>query len=249
MLSVVVPILNEAENIRPLVAEIYAALADLMEFEVLYVDDGSTDDSPAILAALSREKANFRVLTHRNSCGQSAALRSGIRAAHYPWIATLDGDGQNDPADLPALWKARPEHAGPEIAWMAIGHRVDRRDTWAKRKASRFANGLRRRVLRDNTPDTGCGIKIFSRQLFLELPWFSHIHRFLPALVRRSGGTSVSVPVAHRERTRGTSKYGVLDRAWVGLWDLMGVMWLMRRNANPIVTETSDDTPEKPEAS
>jgi glycosyltransferase involved in cell wall biosynthesis len=249
MLSVVVPILNEAENIRPLVAEIYAALADLTEFEVIYVDDGSTDDSPALLSELSREHSNFRVLTHQKACGQSAALRSGIRAARYPWIATLDGDGQNDPADLPALWKARPESADPETAWMAIGHRVDRRDTWAKRKASRFANGLRRRVLRDQTPDTGCGIKIFGRQMFLDLPWFSHIHRFLPALVRRAGGASVSVPVAHRERTRGTSKYGVLDRAWVGMWDLMGVVWLMRRNANPIVAEGTTEAAPFPEKS
>jgi dolichol-phosphate mannosyltransferase len=165
-------------------------------------------------------------------------LRTGIVAANFPWIATLDGDGQNDPADLPAFWNAKPNDPEAE-KWMAIGHRVDRHDSGGKRFASKFANCIRRRALRDDTPDTGCGIKLFPRELFLQLPWFSHIHRFLPALIRRAGGTSVSLPVSHRDRTHGESKYGIWDRAWVGIWDLLGIMWLLRRNAVPVVKEIS----------
>jgi len=239
MLSVVIPVLNEAPNLRDLLQEIVAALGPVTEFEIVLVDDFSTDETVEMTSALLEEFPMLRMLRHDRRSGQSAGLRSGIRAARYPWIATLDGDGQNNPADLPKLWGARPSAsaAAPLPKWMAIGHRVDRRDTGAKKFASRFANGLRRRALRDDTPDTGCGIKIFPRELFLQLPWFSHIHRFLPALVRRAGGTSVSIPVSHRERTRGQSKYGVLDRAWVGIWDLVGVMWLLRRNAEPEVEE------------
>lgn len=249
MLSVVIPVLNEAPNLRDLLQEVTAALESEMPFEILLVDDASSDDTAELTPALMAEFPTLRVLRHHRRCGQSAGLRTGIRAATYPWIATLDGDGQNNPADLPKLWAARPAEAmratdaiasGQQAAlpkWMAIGHRVDRRDTGAKRFASRFANGLRRRALKDDTPDTGCGIKIFPRELFLQLPWFSHIHRFLPALIRRAGGTSVSIPVSHRQRTRGQSKYGVFDRAWVGIWDLMGVMWLLRRNAEPQVEE------------
>ncbi|MBC8405813.1 MAG: glycosyltransferase family 2 protein [Planctomycetes bacterium] len=235
MLSVVIPVLNEAPNLRDLLQEIRQALDAVMPFEIILVDDASTDNTDALLPQLFDEFPQLRVLRHDRRSGQSAGLRTGIRAARYEWIATLDGDGQNDPADLPKLWAARPTEAAP--CWMAIGHRLDRRDTGAKRFASKFANGLRRRALRDDTPDTGCGIKIFPRELFLQLPWFNHIHRFLPALVRRAGGTSISIPVGHRERTRGQSKYGVWDRAWVGIWDLMGVMWLLRRNAVPHVEE------------
>ncbi|NQU50497.1 MAG: glycosyltransferase family 2 protein [Planctomycetes bacterium] len=235
MLSVVIPVLNEAPNLRDLLQEIRQALDAVMPFEIILVDDASTDYTDSLLPQLFDEFPQLRVLRHDRRSGQSAGLRTGIRAARYEWIATLDGDGQNDPADLPKLWAARPAEAAP--SWMAIGHRLDRRDTGAKRFASKFANGLRRRALRDDTPDTGCGIKIFPRELFLQLPWFNHIHRFLPALVRRAGGTSISIPVGHRERTRGQSKYGVWDRAWVGIWDLMGVMWLLRRNAVPHVEE------------
>jgi dolichol-phosphate mannosyltransferase len=236
MLSVVIPVLNEAPNLRDLLQETVAALEPITTFEIILVDDFSTDETVEMTLALLAEFPMLRMLRHDRPSGQSAGLRTGIRAASYPWIATLDGDGQNNPADLPKLWAARPAEASK---WMAIGHRVDRRDTGAKRFASRFANGLRRRALKDDTPDTGCGIKIFPRELFLQLPWFSHIHRFLPALIRRADGTSVSIPVSHRERTRGQSKYGVWDRAWVGIWDLMGVMWLLRRNAEPQVDEVS----------
>jgi len=219
-----------------LLEETRQALSPIVEFEILLVDDASTDETPSLIQELLKDFPQLRVLQHHKRSGQSAGLRTGIHAASFPWIATLDGDGQNDPADLPAFWNAKPN--GPEAKkWMAIGHRMDRRDGSAKRFASKFANGLRRRALRDDTPDTGCGIKLFPRELFLQLPWFSHIHRFLPALIRRAGGTSVSLPVSHRERTRSESKYGIWDRAWVGIWDLLGIMWLLRRNAAPIVKE------------
>lgn len=238
MISVVVPILNESGNINPLIDEIHAALRDrFAEYEIVYVDDGSTDDSPKELAERMAVDPHLRVIRHTKACGQSSGVRTGVKYAKYPWIATLDGDGQNHPGDIPALWDAKPEGLTPEQPWLAIGHRVDRQDTNSKRWASRFANRVRAKTLQDDTPDTGCGIKLFSRATFLDMPWFNHVHRYLPALVRRAGGTSVSVPVRHRERGEGTSKYGVWDRAWVGMRDLRGVKWLMARNAVPVAEE------------
>jgi len=238
MISVVVPVLNESGNINSLIDEIHEALAPRFdEYEIIYIDDGSTDQTPQELAERKARDPKLRILRHAKACGQSSGVRSGVRAARFPWIATLDGDGQNHPGDIPALWDARPKGLTPEQPWLAIGHRVDRQDTNSKRWASRFANRLRARVLRDDTPDTGCGIKVFSRHTFLTLPWFNHMHRYFPALVRRAGGTSISVPVRHRERGAGNSKYGVWDRAWVGIWDLMGVRWLMKRNAVPEIHE------------
>ncbi|PCJ54204.1 MAG: dolichol-phosphate mannosyltransferase [Planctomycetota bacterium] len=238
MISVVVPVLNEAGNINPLIDEIHAALSPRFEeYEIIYIDDGSSDATPAELAERKAQDPHLRILRHAKSYGQSSGVRSGVRAARFPWIATLDGDGQNHPGDIPALWDARPADITPEQPWLAIGHRVDRQDTNSKRWASRFANRLRASVLRDDTPDTGCGIKLFSRHTFLTLPWFNHMHRYFPALIRRAGGTSISVPVRHRERGAGTSKYGVWDRAWVGIWDLMGVKWLVKRNAVPDIHE------------
>ncbi|MDP7062355.1 MAG: glycosyltransferase [Planctomycetota bacterium] len=238
MISVVVPILNESGNINPLIDEIHAALGDrFAEYEIIYVDDGSTDDSPKELAERLALDSHLRVIRHSKACGQSSGVRTGVKHAKFPWIATLDGDGQNHPGDIPALWDAKPEGLSPETPWLAIGHRVDRQDTNSKRWASRFANRIRAKALQDDTPDTGCGIKLFSRATFLDLPWFNHVHRYLPALVRRAGGTSVSVPVRHRERGEGTSKYGVWDRAWVGMRDLRGVKWLMARNAVPFAEE------------
>ena len=234
LLAVVVPVRNEAENIAPLVAEISAALG-AVPHEIIYVDDGSTDGTAAALALTAASTPALRVLRHASSCGQSAAIVSGVRAARAAWIATLDGDGQNDPADIPALWDFA--QAEPGAARMLVaGWRVTRRDTQVKRLSSRFANGLRARLLGDATPDTGCGLKLFPRALFLELPPFDHMHRYLPALVLRVGGRVVSRPVNHRPRTRGVSNYGTLDRALVGITDLMGVMWLQRRWKRPQVS-------------
>ncbi len=235
-LSVVVPVRNEAPNIAPLIAEIRAALAGIPH-EIVYVDDGSTDSTAAELAQQAAA-GPLRWLRHRQSCGQSAAILTGIRAATAPWIATLDGDGQNDPADIPALL-ARAEAAGPGLI---AGHRTHRQDSAVKRLSSRFANGLRARMLGDATPDTGCGLKVFPREAFMALPAFDHMHRFLPALFLRAGLPVVSVPVNHRPRLRGVSNYGTLDRALVGITDLAGVMWLQRRWRRPeIATEASEE--------
>lgn len=232
LLSVVVPVRNEAGNIQPLLDEIAAALRGV-DHEVVYVDDGSTDATPAQLrAAQAALPPGALVLRrHRRSCGQSAAVVTGVRAARGAYIATLDGDGQNDPADIPALL-ARAQAAGDPLLLVA-GHRTRRRDTWVKRRSSQVANRVRAALLHDATPDSGCGLKLFRRQAFGELPCFDHMHRYLPALFIRAGGHVESVPVNHRPRTRGRSNYGTLDRLWVGLSDLVGVAWLQRRWKRP----------------
>jgi glycosyltransferase involved in cell wall biosynthesis len=231
-LSVVIPVRNEAPNIAPLVAEIRAALDGICDYEIVYVDDGSSDETAAALRALAAGFPRLRLLRHRQSAGQSAAIRSGVKAAAAPWIATLDGDGQNDPADIPRLWQiARAAPAEEKL--LVAGWRQRRRDSGVKRLSSRIANRVRGALLGDGTPDTGCGLKIFRRALFLDLPFFDHCHRFLPALVKREGGRVVSVAVNHRPRERGTSNYGTLDRLFVGIADLLGVMWLMRRAKLP----------------
>ena len=228
-LSVVVPVHNERDNVAPLVREIEAALAPLsLTWEMVYVDDRSRDDTLAQLRALKAAHPRLRVLHHRSQSGQSTALRTGIKAARGRWIATLDGDGQNDPADIPKLLAARD--AGNPKTRLYAGWRVQRRDSGSKRWASKVANAIRARLLRDETPDTGCGIKLFERAVYLDLPYFDHMHRYLPALVKRAGWQSVSVPVNHRERTAGQSKYNNLQRAWVGLKDLRGVAWLIQRS-------------------
>ena len=234
--SVVIPVKNEAGNIAPLVAEITAALDGFVEYEIVYVDDGSDDATVTEIRQTQATNPRLRLVRHRSGCGQSAAIRSGVRAARGDWIATLDGDGQNDPADIPVLWRiARESPAEPPL--LVAGHRAHRQDSWSKRRASRIANAVRARMLRDDTPDTGCGLKLFRRQLFLNLPYFDHMHRFLPALVLREGGTVRSVPVNHRPRERGASKYGVFDRLGVGIADLLGVMWLRRRARRPTLIE------------
>jgi dolichol-phosphate mannosyltransferase len=241
MISIVVPVLNEAGNINPLIDEIHEALAPRFDtYEIVYINDGSSDDTARELSERQSHDQRLKVVTHDKPYGQSAGVRSGVLAATGPWIATLDGDGQNHPGDIPALFDAIPDGISPDDAWLAIGQRVDRRDTTSKRLASRFANKLRARLLRDATPDTGCGIKLFSRETFMRLPWFNHMHRYFPALVLRAGGTSVSVPVRHRQRGAGTSKYGVFDRAWVGIYDLIGVRWLMNRNAVPTIIDRDE---------
>lgn len=237
-LSVIVPVFNEAGNLPPLLEEIRAALETYGDFEVICVDDASSDETPAVLAAALADHSRLRVLRHGRRSGQSAALRSGILAARGDWIATLDGDGQNDPADIPALLRQVREQ-GLAGHWLLAGWRTRRQDNALKRLSSRLANGLRRRVLKDATPDTGCGLKLFPRDTFLQLPWFDHMHRFLPALVLRAGGRVIPVPVSHRPRREGSSKYGVHNRLWVGLVDLCGVLWLQRRMRRVGVTELS----------
>jgi dolichol-phosphate mannosyltransferase len=233
--SVVVPVRNEAENVLPLVEEIHAALESRADFEVIYVDDGSTDATPDCLASAQARFPRLRVIRHERAYGQSTAIATGVRAARHPWIATLDGDRQNDPADLPRLLDAlRPGRRAPGLA-MVVGWRTRRHDSALRRLSSRIANGVRARLLGDRTPDTGCGLKVFPRELFLRLPFFDHLHRFLPALVLREGGQVVSVPVGHRPRPAGVSKYGVHNRLWVGIVDLFGVMWLQRRATRPVI--------------
>ena len=227
LLSVVVPVFNERDNVMPLIREIVVALRGSIDFEIVYVDDASKDDTLAVLAAAKAEVPELRVLRHLSQSGQSAAVRNGVKAARGAWIATLDGDGQNDPADIPKLLATR-EQSPPSIKLFA-GWRVERKDTGSKRLASRFANALRSRLLRDATPDTGCGIKLFEREAFLDLPYFDHMHRYLPALMQRAGWQVQSVPVNHRARATGVSKYNNLGRALVGIADLRGVAWLMRR--------------------
>src|SRR5271169_1179313 len=231
-LSVVVPVKNEAKNIAALVGEICAVLDGPVDYEIIFVDDGSSDATAAEISRAAARTPQVRLLRHTRNYGQSAAIRTGVQAASAAWIATLDGDGQNDPTDIPAMWRlARQAPAEPPL--MIAGYRQTRRDHWSKRWASGVANAVRGRLLGDHTPDTGCGLKLFPRWLFLDLPYFDHMHRFLPALALREGGTVRSVPVNHRPRRKGVSKYGVFDRLGVGIIDLLGVMWLKRRSAHP----------------
>jgi dolichol-phosphate mannosyltransferase len=222
---------NEGPNVDGLLAEIAAALAGVPH-EVICVDDGSDDDTGARLAEAAG-RSPLRPLRHPRSCGQSAAVVSGVLAARAPWIATLDGDGQNDPADIPKLWARARAESSAGAAVMVAGHRVTRKDSEVKRITSRIANTVRARLLGDATPDTGCGLKVFPRALFLDLPRFDHMHRYLPALAIRAGGRVVSEPVNHRPRLRGVSKYGTLDRLAVSIADMLGVIWLQRRWKRP----------------
>jgi dolichol-phosphate mannosyltransferase len=234
-LSVVVPVFNEQDNVGPLLHEVLAALRGKVDFEAIFVDDNSRDGTLAALQALKAEAPELRVLHHERQSGQSTAIRTGVKAARGAWIATLDGDGQNDPADIPKLLAQR-EGAQPQVKLFA-GWRVNRRDSGSKRWASKWANAIRARMLRDDTPDTGCGIKLFERQAFLDLPYFDHMHRYLPALMQRAGWRTVSVPVNHRPRSAGVSKYNNLNRALVGIRDLRGVAWLITRSKVTGVTE------------
>jgi dolichol-phosphate mannosyltransferase len=234
-LSVVVPVFNERDNTAPLIAEILAALRGVVSFEIVYVDDHSRDDTLATLQALKASTPELRVLQHVAQSGQSTAIRTGVKSARGVWIATLDGDGQNDPADLPKLLKAR-DVADPAVKLFA-GWRVDRKDSGSKRWASKYANAIRARMLHDDTPDTGCGTKLFEREAFLDLPYFDHMHRYLPALMQRSGWKTVSVPVNHRPRSTGVSKYNNLQRALVGIRDLRGVAWLIVRSKRTAARE------------
>jgi len=231
-LSVVIPVKDEAANVASLVAEVRAALDGLLDYEILCVDDGSEDGTVTEVARLQAAAPHLRLLRHMRNYGQSAALRSGVKAARAVWIATLDGDGQNDPADIPKLWRmVLTAPVAPPL--LIAGYRESRQDRWTKRFSSQIANRVRRRMLGDGSPDTGCGLKLFPRSLFLDLPYFDHMHRFLPALVLREGGIVRSIRVNHRARRGGISKYGVFDRLGVGVVDLCGVIWLKRRAARP----------------
>ena len=239
LISVIVPVHNEAENLRPLINAISTALEGVAH-EIIYVDDGSSDATPNILAALAQELPTLMRVRHQNSCGQSAAIITGVKAAHGAFIATLDGDGQNDPADIPAmLAAARAAEASGPCPVLIAGHRVSRQDSEAKRWGSRIANKVRAYLLKDGTPDTGCGLKLFRRQAFLALPHFDHMHRFLPALFIRAGGHVVSVPVRHHPRAHGASHYNNWQRLKVGVVDLLGVAWLQRRWKQPKIDPTS----------
>lgn len=245
-LSIVIPARNEAPNIAPLVAEIRAALDGAADYEIIYVDDGSSDGTADAIRALMPDGAPLRLVRHAQSYGQSAAIRSGVAAARGSWIATLDADGQNDPADLPRLWEmARAARSDEKL--LIAGFRRKRRDTVVKRLSSRIANAVRGRMLGDHTPDTGCGLKLMRRELYLALPFFDHNHRFLPALVLRQGGVVRSIAVNHRPRQRGVSNYGLFDRLWVGIVDLFGVMWLQRRAKNPMLLpeEAAEAAPQR----
>jgi dolichol-phosphate mannosyltransferase len=232
-LSVVVPVRNEQDNVGGLISEINATLSGLIQYEIIYVDDGSTDQTFVRLKQLQGQYPQLRIVRHKQSCGQSTAVRSGVKVAQYDWVATLDGDGQNDPADIAKLLAALDE--GVEL--VGGNRRASRRDTWVKRMSSVIANGVRSRMLNDDTPDTGCGLKLFSRSAFLDLPYFDHMHRFLPALIKRRGGRIVSVAVSHRNREYGKSNYGTLDRLMVGMVDLFGVAWLQRRAKVPMIMD------------
>ncbi|HYC18910.1 MAG TPA: glycosyltransferase family 2 protein [Pseudolabrys sp.] len=234
--SVVVPVRNEAGNIAPLVAEIAGALDGQWRFEVVYVNDGSNDGTDAELKRLMAQHAWLRRVRHEQPCGQSAAVRTGVAAARAPIVVTLDGDGQNDPAFIPALIRAL-EAGKPRIGLIA-GQRVGRKASGFKKFQSRIANTVRSAVLRDGTRDTGCGLKAFPRELFLSLPYFDGLHRFLPALVRREGYAIGYVDVVDRPRAHGVSNYGMWDRLWIGILDLAGVWWLIRRKKRiPTISE------------
>jgi dolichol-phosphate mannosyltransferase len=234
--SVVIPVRNEAANIAPLLSELVTHLNHSVRFEIIYVNDGSTDHTESELARLMQDRPWLRQIKHQASCGQSAAIRTGVQYARGPVIVTLDGDGQNDPVFVPKLLNALREGA-PRIGLVA-GQRIGRKATAFKKFQSRIANATRNVILRDGTRDTGCGLKAFPRDVFLSLPYFDGLHRFLPALIRREGFQIAYVDVVDRPRLAGKSNYGMWDRLWVGILDLVGVWWLIRRRRKvPQVTE------------
>lgn len=235
-LSVVIPVQNEEDNIRMLIDEVRQSLDGVLDYELIYVNDGSTDSTLEILQEYRSGFPLLRIYSHQTGVGQSTAVRTGIIHAQSPVIATLDGDGQNDPADIPALYQALIANADAGVV-LVNGYRKERKDTFIKRISSRLANGIRGWLLDDDTPDTGCGLKVFSRIAYLEIPFFDHLHRFLPAMMINGGGKVMSVEVNHRERQLGSSHYGFFDRLWVGVFDLMGVIWLKSRTTHPVVSE------------
>ncbi|WP_457573007.1 glycosyltransferase family 2 protein [Desulfolithobacter sp.] len=227
-ISVVLPVHNEAENIEALIREIQAARLGY-PFEIITVDDASSDSTLTILQRLKQDTPELRILQHKENYGQSAALATGVYHARGDIIVTMDGDGQNNPADIPRLLNRFMEQSPPGLQ-MVAGFRRKRNDSWWRIVSSRLANAVRGYLLKDGTPDTGCGLKVFYKATFERLPFFDHMHRFLPALVQMRGGRVVSVEVSHRERKHGISHYGTMNRLFAGIIDIAGVSWLQRRS-------------------
>jgi dolichol-phosphate mannosyltransferase len=230
-LSIIIPVYNEVDNVEPLYQEIVVALpASHFLYEVIFVDDGSKDGTVEKLCLLSERYNNLRVVYHKHNFGQSAALLSGARAARYSMLVTLDGDGQNDPADIPRLLEQVEDSCT-----VVLGNRKKRNDNYLRKLSSRIGNSVRQQLLGDGCPDTCCSLKLFSREAFFMLPHFNHVHRFLPALFKRAGFKLINLPVNHRPRRYGVSKYGVINRLFVGIHDLIGVRWLLKRPCAPEV--------------
>lgn len=236
--SVVIPMKNEGGNVQVMVEEI-AAACDAFPFEAIFVDDGSTDDTLDALQRAARCHDFVRIVRHDRSGGQSAALHSGVLAARSAVICTLDGDGQNPPAEIPGLVAPLLASVRSPRLGLVAGQRLKRQDSLSKKAASRFANGVRAALLADGTRDTGCGLKAFSRDAFLSLPYFNHMHRYLPALFAAHGFEIAHRDVSHRERRSGRSNYTNLGRAWVGIQDLLGVMWLLKRRKCVVAQEVA----------
>ncbi|WP_330960134.1 glycosyltransferase family 2 protein [Photobacterium sp. 53610] len=238
-ISAVIPAKDEAMNLPKLLDEVVASLTGLCHFEIVVVDDGSSDNTYSTCEDWGKSHSDIllTIVKHQRSVGQSTALLSAVNQAQGKWIVTMDGDGQNDPADIPALLEAAAQQQ--QSHFCIAGFRHNRQDTEWKRFQSRFANAIRQAVLKDGVKDTGCGLKLIPRETYLALPYFDHMHRFLPALIRRLGGEVAVVQVNHRGRWGGTSKYNALNRAWVGLVDMMGVVWLSRRARNPLIEKIS----------
>ena len=229
-ISIVIPIYNEVNGIGSFIEEIISVLTpEQFNFEIICVDDGSTDGTHEYLLGLTQTMKQLRVVTHRKNYGQSMALISGIKAATYPLIAVMDGDGQNDPADIPRLFRLMNEQEPAVI----LGNRISRNDSVIRKLQSKIGNHIRNYVLKGQCPDTGCSLKFFSRTAFLELPFFNHMHRFLPDLFARAGYQLINTPVNHRPRLHGISKYGLANRLFVGIYDLIGVRWLLKRHCLP----------------
>lgn len=239
--SIVIPAQNERDNVEPLIKEIRQAMDNRHNYELIYVDDGSTDDTLAILKQVKENFPQLRILSHEKGVGQSLAVLNGVRHGVGEWLVILDADGQNDPADIPRiLEELQRRHINEPDLIGLIGHRVTRRDDWVKRLSSKLANGFRDLFLRDGIPDTGCGLKALRREWYLQLPCFDHMHRYIPALVQAQGGKMQPFPVNHRPRQAGISKYGVWNRLWVGLVDVVGVWWLQRRSKKINIREFLD---------
>jgi dolichol-phosphate mannosyltransferase len=234
-LAIVIPVLNEAESLAPLLDEISTALSGQTGYEIIVVDDGSTDSTYDELSRRTGDCPELRVIRHQARYGQSAAIATGVDAARAHWIVTLDGDGQNDPVDILRLYQTLRQ--APADVSLVIGYRTQRRDGLLRLVSSRIANRVRSLLLGDATADSACGLKAFARETFMRLPRFDHMHRFLPALVQRHGGRVLSVEITHRKRTGGRSKYGLHNRLWVGIVDVLGVWWLARRALRPVVEE------------